>query len=84
MAKSPIPVTAVIICWGIEVLFVQPLGSDCSRSVRRVVVGERASIDQPCKSTWVRITVGSAGGMLGKRFGSSAENAKTWIVVGDL
>lgn len=61
-----------------------PLGSDCSRRVTRVVVGERASIDHPCKSTWVRIVGGLTGGMNGNSGKSSIENAKTWIVVGDL
>jgi len=73
MANSPIPATILIICVGIEVLPVQPLGSDCSRRVRRVVVGESDSIAHPCRSTCVRITLGSEEGMFGNRCGSSAE-----------
>jgi hypothetical protein len=84
IANSPIPARVLIICMGMEVLFVHPLGSDCSRRVRDVVVGERASIDHPCRSTCVRITLGSTAGMLGKICGSSAEKANTCIVVGDL
>jgi len=84
MANSPIPARVLIMVVGMDVLFVQPFGSDCSRRVREVVVGERASIDHPCRSTCVRMTLDSTGGMLGKRCGSSAEKAKTCIVVGDL
>ena len=84
IANSPIPASVVIICCGMDVLFVQPFGSDCSSNVSSVVVGESASIAKPWRSTCVRMVLASIGGMWGNRFGSSAEKEKMWAVVGDL
>ena len=78
------PASVVIICCGMDVLLVQPLGSDCSSKVNRVVVGESASIAKPWRSTCVRIVLASIGGILENKLGSSAEKEKTCAVVGDL
>lgn len=65
-------------------LFDHPFGSDWSSNVNKVVVGESASIAQPWRSTWVRIIVGSDGGMVRKMCLSSVENENTWTAMGDL
>lgn len=70
-----------MIC-GIELLFVHPFGSDCSTSVTWVVLGERASIDHPWRSIWVRMMMGSTGGIEGNRPWSSVENENTCTDVG--
>ena len=84
IANSPIPASVVIICCGMDVLLVQPFGSDCSSNVNKVVVGESASIAKPWRSTCVRIVLASTGGMLENKLGSSAEKEKMWAVAGDL
>ena len=51
IANSPMPASVVIICCGMDVLLVQPFGSDCSSNVSSVVVGESDSIAKPWRST---------------------------------
>ena len=68
----------------LDVLFDHPFGSDWSRRVSDVVVGDSASMAHPCRSVCVRMMFGSGGGILGNRCGSSAVNIKTWMVFGDL
>ena len=62
----------------------QPFGSDWSSSVICVVVGERASIDQPKRSVWTRIVPSAGGGIEGNKVVLSVEDEKTWTEEGDL
>ena len=85
MANSPIPASVVIMTCGIDDLFDQPRGSLCSSKVTCVVFGDSDSMDQPCRSIWVRMMLGSVlGGMRGKRSVLSTEKPKMWTEEGDL
>ena len=78
---SPAPAMATIICGGVRVLESQPRGSLCSTSVTCTVVGERASMLQPHRSTCMRTVPGAGAGS--SEICSSAEKEKTWMEVGD-
>lgn len=85
MANSPIPASVPSMTCGMLPFPDHPLGSDCSRRVTWVVLGDRDSIDHPWRSIWVRMTVGSVdGGMQGKSVVSSIENPNRWTDEGDL